>query len=441
MGADMMQEKNKKEQGAAMMLAVIFFVVAATIIVLGMAGPAAREYRVANTGVLSRQSYFLAESGLEDAFYRVRNGKALASPDTLTLGGNSTTTTTTALNTVTKQIASLAAVLTRDRTAQIKIKNGTEVIFQYGTQAGQGGVIFSNNAYLSGSLYSNGTITGSNGAYITGNAYSATSSGSATTICVGGTISGGNCTSGASPTGDLHAHTVTSSKVTGTLYCQSGTSNNKSCNTSAADPASLDMPITSANITAWKNDAAAGTVITGDYTVSSNVTLGPAKIVGNLTISGAGNLTIANTIWVTGNVTFSGTGSGSNVKLAASYGSQSGIIVADGLVNIGNNVTFQDSGTTGSYIMLLTTSTCDESTAAAPCSSTNAIEVNNNASIVIANAESGTVNFSNNSTVKEVVGKTIRLKNNVGVNYGLGSLTVGFASGTGGWNLSTWTEI
>jgi hypothetical protein len=192
-------------------------------------------------------------------------------------------------------------------------------------------------------------------------------------------------------------------------------------------------PVDDSTITGWETDAANGTVINGDYTVTSGaVTLGPTKINGNLTIGGNATVTLNNTVWVTGNISFSGTGGGAHVKLANTYGSQSGLLIANGLISIGNNITFQDSGTSGSYIMLLSTSTCDESTTAAPCNSSDAINISNNASIVIANAESGTVNFANNASVKEVVGKTIRLKNNVVIQYGSGLPNTLFQSGPGG---------
>ncbi len=90
--------------------------------------------------------------------------------------------------------------------------------------------------------------------------------------------------------------------------------------------------------------------------------------------------------------------------------------------------------------MLLSTSSCDETTTGSPCNSNNAIAVNNNASIVIANAQSGTISFSNNANVKEVVGKTIRLKNNAGITYGSGTVNVGFQSGPNAWNVFSWLE-
>ncbi len=432
---------TEHERGAAMMIAVIFFIVISAVIVLGLTGPSAREYAVANRANVSRQSYFLAESGAEDAFYRVKTGKALGSSTTLTLNGSSASTAISSPSTIQRQITATGIVSSLQRKVQLLATNSTAVVFKYGTQVGQGGIIFGNGAYLDGSLYSNSSVTGSNNAYITGNTWVAGSGSSITNMCIGRTVSASSaCTNALGSTYEVRAHTVTSSTVVGTIYCQSGSGNSSSCNTSAADPVELDLPVTATNIAKWKADAAAGTVVTGNVTISGAQTLGPEKIIGNLTVSGSGVLTIADTIWVTGNVTFSGSGGGSQVKLGSAYGSQSGIILSDGLINIGNNITFADSGTTGSYIMLLTTSSCDQSTSASPCSSNNAIEISNNANIVIANAQSGTVHFSNNATVKEVVGNKIRLNNNVGISYGTGSITVGFTSGSSSWATNSWKE-
>lgn len=46
-----------------------------------------------------------------------------------------------------------------------------EASFHYGVQAGKGGFIMSNNAYIDGNIYANASIQGANGAYITGDAW------------------------------------------------------------------------------------------------------------------------------------------------------------------------------------------------------------------------------------------------------------------------------
>jgi hypothetical protein len=169
--------------------------------------------------------------------------------------------------------------------------------------------------------------------------------------------------------------------------------------------------------------------------VSSAQSLGPKKITGDLTINKP--LTITDTIWVTGNLNINDT-----VKLNSSYGASTGIIIADGMINIANGVTFQDSGTAGSYIMLLSTSVCDEDIVGNPCGTSDAVNVQNNSAIVIASAPHGAISFSNNAGVKEVIANKIRLQNNATITYGSGLVNIDFSSGPlGSWTLNSWKEV
>ncbi len=434
-------KKIKKNSGAAMLISVIFFLFISLAIISGLATPTIREFRNANAGLKSKQSYFLAEAGVEDAVYRVLKNMAIGSSVAITLDGNTETTTLTNLPGGIKQIVSLGSVTNFERKITAKVKTGEGEVFKYGTQAGQGGFVFQNNSYVSGSIYANGNVIGSNGAYITGDAFVAGSSGLINGMCVGGTIQNGSCTS--SSPGNGHAHTIINSNVTGTIYCQVGSGNNKSCNTSEADPVVQDLPLSDSDVNEWKTDATAGGVTNGSVTISSPTTMGPRKIVGDLIIDDT--LTISNTVYVTGNVVINATAGGNNpppsVRLSSSYGSTSGIIVADGYITINNGVVFGDSGTAGSYILLLSTSTCDTSIATSPCYGHSAIEVSNNSALSIVNAQKGTVYFSNNASVKEAVGNKIELKNNVGISYGTGLISVDFTSGpSGSWVIESWGE-
>ncbi len=434
---------RRRARGNVLLVTLIFlgiFVTSGTAL-LSYLTTYARSERIQ---VASTQARMLAEAGIDKAIHELNQRSDYYDYDyyenetsydygyydnrtNTTLGAGTFSITVSTIDSVTKQITATGYVPNRTspvsrKTIQVLVKKGRLwITFRYGTQAGQGGIYFSNNSALEGNLYSNGNIVGSNGAYITGYTHVAGSAGSISGMsCLGGVASGSSCSSSWTPH-NAYAHTITNSKVTGTLYCQVGSGNSQLCNKSLPDPLPLAMPISDDTIAQWKSGAVAGTTITGDYNISSgSVTLGPTKIIGNMTVSGTATVTLANTVWVTGNVSFSGAGGGSQVKLASAFGSQSGILVADGQISIGNNVSFQDSGTSGSYIMLLSTSSCDESTTGSPCIGKNAIEISNNANIIIANAQRGTVTFSNNAAVKEVVGKTIRLKNGAIIRYGSG---------------------
>lgn len=416
-------KKFKRNSGAAMLIVIVFFLFISLAIVFGLVSPAIREFKNANVDLNSKRSYFLAESGNEDAIYRIIKNKIIGDSTTIGINSNFVTTNIVSIFTNAKQITSLGNVLNFQRKSSSIIQAGEGTVFKYGTQAGQGGFIFHNNSHVSGNLYSNGDIVGSNGAYITGDAYVAGATGSISNMRIG-----------YNGTGSAHAHNISDSTVTGTIFCQSGSGNNKSCDTSEADPAEQPLPVSDENIAKWENDAALGGTTNGNQTISVPTTMGPQKIIGDLTINNT--LTVANTIYVTGNIIITGT-----VKLASSYGATSGIIIADGYINIGNSVVFQDSGTVGSYILLLSNSACDMSITSSPCFSNSAIDVSNNSNISIVNAQKGTVYFSNNATVKEAVGNKVELKNNVGISYGSGIINVGFSSGpSGSWVINNWTE-
>ncbi len=236
---------------------------------------------------------------------------------------------------------------------------------------------------------------------------------------------------GTAGNGDAWAHTIVNSTVSNIKYCQVGTG----CNTSRADPPPTDFPVSDANIATWKEEASTGATITGDYTPANNSTLGPKVITGNLNITNGQTVTLTGRVWVKGDVTLS---NNSMIKLAASYGADDEVLVADGTILIRNNGAFAGSGTTGSYVMALTTSDCPTS---ASCSGDYAIDVSNNAGAVILNAQKGTIHLNNNAELIEATGETLLLDPNAIITYISGLSDMNFSSGPGGaWNISSWKE-
>ncbi len=574
----MKNQIKKNQNGNALIITILLFVAIATSISIGIAAPTISSVKSAKDSLESKRSYAVAESGVEDVFYRIRNAKQVSSTEVLDVTGRQATTTITDLSSGKKQIDSLGDSNDRNRTIRTVIEQGVGVSFSYGVQTGKGGFTMNNNSQIIGSVYANGPITGSGS--ITGSATSANSAtltsdqsnGSGTpsynisfgnasgtqdfaqsfqisdtevinkvqlyirkvgspsnltvrivndnsgvpstvtktsatlsaslvstsygwaeaifstkpqldagttywlvidaststsnyyvvgandngyvagaskigqysgswsnnspssvdgyfNIFIGGVtglISG--ITVGTGTTGDAYANTVNNSTIRGTNYCQNGTGNNKTCNTTLADPVEVSMPISDANIQDWKDDAALGGTHSGNYTLNSSTgSLGPKKITGNLTVTNNASLTINGTLWVVGNLDVSNNAS---VRLASGYSSSEGVIIVDGTVNLGNNASFVGSGTSGSYVMVLTTS-----------NSTSAITVGNNAGAVILYASNGTINVSNNAGAKSITGYNINLSNNAVITYDSGLANSNFSSGPGGsWNATSWKE-
>ncbi len=248
-----------------------------------------------------------------------------------------------------------------------------------------------------------------------------------------GLISGMNV--GSAGVGDAQAHEVDSSTVAAHLYCQAGSGNNKSCDTSKADPTALDLPISDSNINEWKSEAAAGTVVNGSYNASSNVTIGPEKIVGNLTTSNGGTVSRKGVVWVTGDINLP---NNANIKLDSSYGSDSSVLNTERRVIDSNNPSCTGNGQSGSYIMTLTTSDCPISDS---CAGAYAMDISNNAGAVILNAQKGTIHMNNGAAAKQLTAYKIYFDNNSNINYEQGIANTAFTNGpTGGWNIKSWQE-
>ena len=363
-----------------MIVATLLFLAVSITLIFGMVSPIAKQQRIATNLMLSNQSYFLAEAGIEDVVYRLRTGQSVGNTEVLTLLGQSVTTATT--NTSGGRLVTATGTvnfLTRKLRTELSIGEG--VSFHYGIQAGAGGFTLGNNAGVNGNVYSNGSVSGNNGSFVTGDAFAVGS--------VSGTDVGGQTQTGV---------------------------------------ASQAFPITDQQITDWKDEALAGGVVGNQTYSGQNNILGPKKIQGNLNLSNGAELTVTGTLWVSGNIVLS---NNSSVILSPSYGSGDGVIVVDGVSTLSNGSTFEGSGVAGSYIMLLSTNNTG-----------SAIVLSNNAGAVILYAPNGTIQLSNNAAVQQITAKTISLDNNATINYNQGLIDTAFTNGPGGgYNLNSWKEV
>lgn len=243
-------------------------------------------------------------------------------------------------------------------------------------------------------------------------------------------------TIGSGSTGDAWAHEVNNSNVSGTIYCQAASGNNKACDTSRPDPVQQPYPVSDGNIADWKSQATAGGVTNGSlsYGGDDEDTLGPQKIVGNLSVGSGAILEITGIVYVTGNVSVSG---GGIIRLGSSYGENSGVIVADGRISITGGGQVEGSGTSGSYLMMVTTSTCPTD-----CGGQPAIHASGGTGAVILNAQEGTIQFSGGAQAKQATGKTIEMSGGTTIHYETGIADMTFSSGpSGGWSLLDWQEL
>ncbi len=250
-----------------------------------------------------------------------------------------------------------------------------------------------------------------------------------------GTIS--NMGVGTSGSGEAWANSVTNVTVTGNLYCKSGTGNNKACDTTKADPVSVAYPISQANIEDWQEQATAGgSTSTITMAGTSQRTLGPIKINGNLTVGASSKLTIMGPIYVTGNIVIDGA---AQVSVSPSLGSSSGVLVADGSITVAASGGVTGSGTSGSYVILTSNKTC---TTTSNCLSNPSISVTGAAGAVVLNALNGGVTLSGSAGVKAIVAKALSMDGATSLTYESGLSDISFTSGpSGSWTKQSWKEV
>lgn len=171
----MKNNKIKFNKGAAMILVVFFFVFISLTILIGIVSPVVREFKMVRSNFNSKQAYFTAESGIEDAIYRLKNNMDIGVNENLVLGTSFATTTISDIGGNQKSISSTGDVNSHQRKVNLTLSTGTGNSFNYGVQVGQGGIVLEGSSGINGNIYANGPILGSTSSFITGTAISGNS--------------------------------------------------------------------------------------------------------------------------------------------------------------------------------------------------------------------------------------------------------------------------
>src|SRR3989344_4951837 len=132
---------HNMKHGQAALTAVIFFLVAATAIGIGFTSFAFEETATARRQLRAKQSYFLAEAGVEDVAYRIKNAMSYASPETLSLDGSSASTAITDIGLNQKSIIATGDVANAFRKVSLTLSLGQGTEFSYGAQSGYLGIV------------------------------------------------------------------------------------------------------------------------------------------------------------------------------------------------------------------------------------------------------------------------------------------------------------
>lgn len=413
-----------------MMTMVIFFMFASMAVVYGVVNPILKQVEVSKNLVISKESYYLANSSLEDVYYRLQNNRIVGTTEILSLN-NATTTTVTTNTSTGKQILSISDKKSNVRKVRVNIVNGSGASFNYGIQTGMGGFILENTASVMGNVYSSGSVLGAGSNDIYGDVVSAGATG---------------LINGIHATGSAYAHTIQSSTVDKDAFyvVKTGTTVSGTSYQGSADQPVIPLPLTDEQIEEMKADALAGGVISSPcpYVISSNQTIGPKKITCDLEIRDD-TTTLTGNLWVTGNVSITNS---ATVRVSASLGSASVAIIADNPSNqttsskieLRNNTNFLGSGSTGSFVFLIS-----QNNSAENLGTEYAIEMDNFASgQVILYAAHGLININNNAALKEVTAYKIKAANSASIIYDSGLVNTLFTGGPGGgYSILDWREV
>ncbi|MDP2720822.1 MAG: hypothetical protein Q8O75_02680 [bacterium] len=452
--APLTRAKKFSEGGQIAIILVLTLLSTASILVVALGVVAFNEVKKLNNVVKSAQSYYVAEAGIEDVVTRVKNKMIYPNPGTYSFPvGQGTAEVTISGSLENLSIVSKGDVANRIRKVAVNLTSlpsETDVDFNYGVQVGDGGLSMKSNSEVTGGVFANGPIfcpSGCGGGVtlpkIVGDAFSAVPAGS---TGIGQNLAIKKSAPGATD-GNGHANTIRSVTADGTLYCKTGSGNNKVCDTSEDDPEPQSLPVSDSTINTWKSWAAAGGE-QGDTTIPGGTTssIGPRKINGNLTINSNSTLIVTGTIWVTGNITVN---SNSLILLHSSFGADGSAVVLagdtgnTGQIVINSNVTICGSNggvlgscntENGSYIMFLSTFPFDPTQ--------DAILAYSNILTSILYANNGAIRLNSNVRVKEVTGYGLRLESDATVTFETGLGSVVFTTGPGAvFKINSWEEV
>ncbi len=451
-------------KGYAALTATILTLVVSLLVVSGFALFALREVRANRIFMQGLEAHAAAESGLEDAVYRLVSGMELASTETFSLGENS-----------------IVISIAEDGAERIIRSEGTRSSFQinqearllavpgasfvYGAHAGNGGVLLENTSQIIGSIYSGGDIEVRNSAQITGDAFASGASRMFGVPTVGGdahahAIEGADIGRDARAAGtitesdigrDAYADIIQESDVARDGYYETALIQSTVGGISyPGSPAPSDLPsipfsISDAQIDEWKTQAEAGGVHTSPcpYELSSGTAvLGPLKISCDLVLQNSARVVVTGPLWVVGTINLK---NNAVIELDSLYGNKSEIAIADNPSNrtssskivVQNGAQARGSGSEGSYLLLISQNNSSESGG-----NEAAINQKNSASGSLYYAPHGEILIENPSTLKEVTGYKIHLKNSATLTYESDLMNIKFSSGAvGGFDIRSWQEV
>lgn len=427
-----------------MLLFVLFFAFASSAMMFTLSQSIFVDLSDFSRVSQAKQAYLVSESLTEDVVYRrVFGTMDLDTVESLQLAGVAAYSTTTydSPNDV-YTIDTSAQLGSTLRKSQATMTIGAGSAFNYGLQAGVGGIDLANSARIIGNVYANGTVQGAGSAEVLGDIVSAGPSGLIANIAATGSVFA-NTIDDVDADGDAHFNVnLNGSTWGGVAY------------TPATNQPTSTFPVSTTSIQEWKDAISDyGTVIaatdpaclSGTYTIDVSITIGYLKVECDLDIRKTGPSTIVTLngpIWVEGNLSFT---QGPTLQVHPSLGRQSVQMIADNpsdrltssQIEIRNSTDFIGSGDSRSYIMLLSENESAETGGSEP-----AISVSQSATgAVIVYSNTGLVDIGNGIDLRAVTGYQINVAQNSDIVYESGLASLLFSSGPGGaYVLEDWQQ-
>lgn len=291
--------------------------------------------------------------------------------------------------------------------------------FDLSIQTGLGGLKLENNVIINGDIYAAKDVECANNTDIKGNVY----------------VSGnGNKISGCDIDSDAHAYRIEKSDIGKDAYYieinKTKVKGKEYPNTPPPDK--KEFPLTEDHFDYFKSVAENTSIINGDLIVENNqsISLGPTLITGDFIAHNNVAITLYGIVYVMGNIEIY---NNVNIKMSPDFEQYSTVMLSEGKLSLYNNCEFVRAGQ-GSYIIFISK---DDSIS----KSNPAMNIENNADVVIFYAPYGFIDIANNVKLSSVFGYQIYAKNNAEIDYGEDLSEIKILLGKGeGWLLQrgTW---
>lgn len=403
----------------------------------------------------SKQSYFAAESGVEDVVYRyLTSGLAVDLTEGLTLA-DASVITTSVLDTGNAQllIDGVGTENTAVRKVSATLLIGSGASFNFGVQTGNGGFLIRNGAKVIGNVFSNGNITGVGNTEIQGDVIAAGPGRTVDNITATGTIRADNIENSTIGTNmdAFYGTSFVNNSYSGTVYGP-GWPNEATSSLPFPDEKVDDHKATvTAAIAAgdaWHIQSTDPECSGGTMTINTSTTTGMMKIDCDVEVDGNTVVwTVTDTVWIEGNLNLKKP----QVLADPDQATTSVLIIVDNesdrinssMVDIEVGTDFDSTGASNSYIMILSMNDDAENGGHAdPATANNAIGMSQPSNgRVILYAGHGKIEIRNSATLKEITAYFIEMGQNTEVAYESGLVNLNFTSGPGGgFQLDAWGE-